>query len=297
MVFSRNEEDCYKKRGVCMNEEMIESIVECMSSDEDLKAVQRIQTEHRLKLVHAWGIKEGSRVLEIGCGQGDTTAALAYVVGEAGFVHGVDIASPDYGAPITVGDAARYLQQSALGKQIHMEFNVDVLAADIDFPEAGFDYIVFSHCSWYLKSFEELEAILEKSRKWGKRLCFAEWDARIQTIEQYPHFLAVLIQSQYECFKESSLSNIRTLFTPNDVKRIAESAGWTITTEQSIHSPQLQDAQWEIAMTLDNYKEEISELSNVPDKLKSLIQSEVTLLEQTGNNQPMSTYVFCADRS
>lgn len=29
-------------------------------------------------------------------------------------------------------------------------------------------------------------------------------------------------------------------------------------------------------MTLDNYKEEISILSNVPDKLKSLIQSEVT---------------------
>ncbi len=296
MVFSRNEKDCYLKRGVYMKEEMIETIVECMSSDKDMKAVQRIQTEHRLKLVRAWGIHEGSRVLEIGCGQGDTTAALAYVVGEAGFVHGVDIASPDYGAPITVGDAARYLQQSALGKQIHMEFTVDVLATDVDFPEDSFDYIVFSHCSWYLKSFEELEAILKKSRKWGKHLCFAEWDARIQTIEQYPHFLAVLIQSQYECFKESSLSNIRTLFTPDDVKRIAGSAGWTVTNEQSIHSPQLQDARWEIAMTLDNYKEEISKLSNVPGKLKSLIQSEVTLLEQTRNNQSMSTYVFCADK-
>ena len=68
-------------------------------------------------------------------------------------------------------------------------------------------------------------------------------------------------------------------------------------TEQSIHSPQLQDARWEIAMTLDDYKEEISKLDDVPDKLKSLIQSEVTLLEQTRNNQPMSTYVFCADRS
>lgn len=276
---------------------MIETIVKCMSSDKDMNAVQRIQTEHRLKLVQAWGIKEGSRVLEIGCGQGDTTAALAYVVGEAGFVHGVDIAAPDYGAPITVGDAARYLQQSVLGKQVQMEFNVDVLAADVDFPEDSFDYIVFSHCSWYLRSFEELEAILEKSRKWGKRLCFAEWDARIQTIEQYSHFLAVLIQSQYECFKESSLSNIRTLFTPDDVKRIAQSAGWTVTNEQSIHSPQLQDAKWEITMTLDDYKEEISKLDDVPEKLKLLIQSEVTLLEQTRSTQPMSTYVFCANQS
>ncbi len=259
--------------------------------------IQRIQTEHRLKLVQFWGIEEGSRVLEIGCGQGDTTAALAFIVGEEGFIHGVDIASPDYGAPITLGDSARYLQQSALGKQIKMEFNVDVLAEDVDFPEDSFDAIVFSHCSWYLKSFEELEAILKKVRKWGKSLCFAEWDARIQTIEQYPHFLAVLIQSQYECFKESSLSNIRTLFTPADVKRLAERAGWTITNEQSLHSPQLQDAQWEIAMTLDDYKEEISQLVDVPDKLKSLIQSEVILLEQARNNQqvkPMSTYMFSA---
>ncbi|MFJ7935379.1 class I SAM-dependent methyltransferase [Sporosarcina sp. NPDC096371] len=285
-----------------MNVDLIETIVECMASNEDLSmnAIQRIQTEHRLKLVQAWGIKEGSSVLEIGCGQGDTTAALAYVVGEGGLVHGVDIASPVYGAPINLGDSARYLQQSALGKQIKMEFNVDVLATEVDFPEASFDYIVFSHCSWYLKSFEELEAILKKAKKWGKRLCFAEWDARIQTIEQYPHFLAVLIQSQYECFKESSLSNIRTLFTPADVKRIAERAGWTITNERSIHSSQLQDAEWEIAMTLDDYNEEISKLVDVPDKLKSLIQSEVLLLEQARSNQqvkPMSTYVFSAERS
>lgn len=58
MVFSRNEEDCYKKCGACMNEEMIETIetiVECMSSDKDMNAVQRIQTEHR----HSCRMKNG----------------------------------------------------------------------------------------------------------------------------------------------------------------------------------------------------------------------------------------------
>ena len=277
-----------------MKDHVITNIVECMASSEE---VQRIQTEHRLKLVESWGIKEGSSVLEIGCGQGDTTAALAYIVGEQGFVHGIDIASPDYGAPITVGDSARYLQQSKLGKQLKMEFNVDVLSAEVDFPEKSFDYIVFSHCSWYLKSFEELEGILKKVRKWGKTLCFAEWDSRIQMIEQYPHLLAVLIQSQYECFKESSLSNVRTLFTPMDIKRVVENAGWTIVNEQSIHSPKLQDAEWEIAMTVADYKEEINKLVELPEKLKSLIQSEVTLLEEAQKNhaiKPLSTYVFSA---
>jgi len=277
-----------------MKDHVITTIVECMASSEE---IQRIQTEHRLKLVESWGIKEGSGVLEIGCGQGDTTAALAYIVGEQGFVHGIDIASPDYGAPITVGASARYLQRSKLGKQLKMEFNVDVLSAEVDFPEKSFDYIVFSHCSWYLKSFEELEGILKKVRKWGKTLCFAEWDSRIQMIEQYPHFLAVLIQSQYECFKESSLSNVRTLFTPMDIKRVVENAGWTIVSEQSVHSPKLQDAEWEIAMTVADYKEEINDLVDLPGKLKSLIQSEVTLLEEAQKNsaiKPLSTYVFIA---
>ena len=181
-----------------------------------------------------------------------------------------------------------------------MEFEIDVLALEVDFPEDSFDYIVFSHCSWYLKSFEELEAILKKIRPWGNELCFAEWDSRINTIEQYPHFLAVLIQSQYECFKESSLSNVRTLFTPMDVKRIAKSAGWTITNEETIHSPQLQDGEWEIDMTLTDYKEEIQTLVHLPDKLVALIQSEVDLLEEARKNHqvvPMSTYIFSAKRS
>jgi len=47
-----------------------------MASNESMEDIQRTQTDHRLKLVQFWGIKEGSRVLEIGCGQGDTTAIL-----------------------------------------------------------------------------------------------------------------------------------------------------------------------------------------------------------------------------
>ncbi|MBQ8508498.1 MAG: hypothetical protein IJ493_01165 [Clostridia bacterium] len=49
------------------------------------------------------------RILEIGYGQGDTTAALAAIVGEGGFVHAVDIASPDYGSPETLGQARERL--------------------------------------------------------------------------------------------------------------------------------------------------------------------------------------------
>lgn len=66
-----------------------------------------MQLQHRLELVAAFGIQKGMRVLEIGCGQGDTTVAIADAVGESGSVVAIDIASLDYGAPLTLGQATR----------------------------------------------------------------------------------------------------------------------------------------------------------------------------------------------
>lgn len=281
-----------------MKTQIIEDIVKCMPTNEFDPTIQSIQTEHRLKLVDFWNIKVGSKVLEIGCGQGDTTAVLAYTVGDNGFVHGIDIASADYGSPVTLGDSINYLKNSHLGNHIEVNFEMDVLAPEINFPDQSFDYIVLSHCSWYLKSPQELLDILKKVRKWGAVLCFAEWDTRVQRNEQLPHFLSVLIQAQYECFKESSLSNVRTLFTPKDIQQIAENAGWKIKSETVIDSSHLQDGQWEMEYTLTDYKEEIKASNHLPTKFKALIQSEIHLLKTTSNEnnvKSMDTYIFIAE--
>jgi ubiquinone/menaquinone biosynthesis C-methylase UbiE len=281
-----------------MIKESVDTIVECMAISNGDSSIQKVQTEHRLKLAKFWDIKEGDHVLEIGCGQGDTTAVLAYLVGEKGFVQGIDIASPDYGSPVSLGRAAEKLSKSKLGNQIKINFEVDVLSPTINFPDKSFDIIVLSHCSWYFKTFEQLYDVLKKVKKWGKKLCFAEWDARINSSEQLPHFLAVLIQAQYECFKENSLSNVRTLFTANDLKDLAERAGWSIIKEQSILSNTLQDGEWEVANTLNNFQLDLEKIDNMPLKLKSLIQSEVTILKEvikTTEIKPMSTYAFIAE--
>jgi hypothetical protein len=55
------------------------------------------QMDHRHELVKFWDIKPGSRVLELGCGQGDCTVVLAEAVGENGHVDAVDPGAPDYG--------------------------------------------------------------------------------------------------------------------------------------------------------------------------------------------------------
>lgn len=278
-----------------MDEKIIEEIVDCMAIYGNDSTIQKIQTAHRLKLAQFWSIKKGMRVLEIGCGQGDTTAVLAHLVGEEGFVHGIDVAAADYGSPITLGEATRHLKASKLGAQIQINLATDVIAGEIDFPEQSFDIVVLSHCSWYFQSAEQLAAVLKKARKWGKTLCFAEWDARVTNIEQYPHFLAVLIQAQYEVFKETSISNIRTLFTAEDIKKIIQQTGWEIQKENIIFSPELQDGEWEVDFTIQDYASELMAVDYIPEKLVLLLQSEILILKeaiQKNAIKPMSTYVL-----
>jgi predicted methyltransferase len=63
--------------------------------------VQHAQTLHRLALIQHFQIVPGSKVLELGCGQGDCTTVLADAVGEAGSVVAVDPAPLTYGTSTT----------------------------------------------------------------------------------------------------------------------------------------------------------------------------------------------------
>jgi len=60
-------------------------------------SIQHAQTLHRIRLLQQWNIPTGSRVLELGCGQGDCTTVLACAVGEQGSVVAVDPADLGYG--------------------------------------------------------------------------------------------------------------------------------------------------------------------------------------------------------
>jgi predicted methyltransferase len=61
-------------------------------------ASSKPQIQARVDLFKTWGIPSGSKILEIGCGQGDCTLVMAYLVGEQGHVTGIDPAPLDYGS-------------------------------------------------------------------------------------------------------------------------------------------------------------------------------------------------------
>jgi hypothetical protein len=62
--------------------------------------IQYSQTLHRVDLLEHWKIPTASKVLELGCGQGDCTTVLAHAVGEKGVVVAVDPAELNYGASV-----------------------------------------------------------------------------------------------------------------------------------------------------------------------------------------------------
>jgi len=72
-------------------------IASCCLHDPKHLSIQLAHTKYRLKLTVGWPIQPGSRVLEIGCGQGDCTAVLVSIVSPSGHITAVDPAVLSYG--------------------------------------------------------------------------------------------------------------------------------------------------------------------------------------------------------
>ena len=192
--------------------------------------------------------------MEVGCGQGETTVALAAAVGASGRVLAVDNAQAEYGRPVTLGQAHAYIMSSALGNRIECLLSTDLLDPQVDFPENAFDLAVFSHSPWYMSSPQELHRLFARVRPWARRLGYAEWDARPQHLQQLPHLLAVLLQVHaHSVAPQISTANVRSLILPDQARLLAENAGWTITEEKIIDTstPLGYGKSWEIHKALE----------------------------------------------
>jgi len=255
-----------------------EQIAALMATSALNPAGQAVQTRLRVGLADSWGIAPGSSVLEIGCGQGDMTAVLADAVGPDGRVLGIDIADPSYGAPVTLGQSAAHLLAGPLGGRMEIRFATDVLEASV--PSDAFDHVVLSQCSWYFASHEQLRDTLARVRPWARRLCLSEWDLRPTTVEQVPHLLAVLVQGQIEAGGSRGDGNVRTVFGRDDLHRAAADAGWRTETSATVEANGLQDADWEIAATLD-YVGDTARMSALPVEIQRLVATQADLLRAT----------------
>jgi SAM-dependent methyltransferase len=256
--------------------------------DEKGRETQEIQINHRLKLVEKWGIKTGQRILEIGSGQGDMTAALAYTVGGGGKIITVDIAPRDYGAPLTIGESMDRLKRTALGKGIESYFSLNLLDNASVFENEIFDGVVFAHCSWYFNSIAEFSKLVELAKRHTREIYFAEWDLCIRLSEQIGHFIAVMVQGEFNAFQKEEKSNIKTLISKNDISEIINSLKLKIKDEGSFDSEKMQDGEWEIRSAKRIITKEKLEKAGINRKIKETLLTQVNLIGE--NTKPLDTY-------
>ena len=263
---------------------------------------EALQLKHRTVLVDLWTPRLGDHIVEIGCGQGETTVVLAAAVGPSGRVLAVDSSAAEYGRPVTLGESHAYMRSSIIGNRVAFLLSTDLLDPSLNFPEQTFDLAVFSHSAWYMSSLTELYELFARVRPWAKRLGFAEWDIRPRCIRQVPHMLAVLLQAHVQRTCPQTLgANVRSLILPEDARSIAEKAGWKIMQEQVVDtSIQLgYGKSWEIHQALAMTEQLAgSDRHVLSEDAKATLVAEARLLQRLSDeehNLSLSTYAFLAE--
>ncbi|KAJ5443384.1 hypothetical protein N7445_004497, partial [Penicillium cf. griseofulvum] len=240
-------------------------------------SIQHSQTIHRLALLQHWKIPTNSKVLELGCGQGDCTAVLANAVGEQGRVVAVDPAELDYGESSSFSDPAAcpvtesHLARPAgwadyLGPADPLDYLSSLSSPSSDSSSASerkaFDVTVLAHCLWYFASPSLILSTFRVLKQHSKRLLLAEWSLVATHPSAQPHVLAALTQAALECRKaKDSDSNVRTVLAPRRLTELALAAGWQLESETLMQGGEgLLDGQWEVSACLSSsFEREVEE--------------------------------------
>ena len=184
-------------------EDQIATLLTCTLYDarhKDLIWVPRYR--HRLAISNAWALRPGSCVLDIGCGQGESSLALALAVGPDGRVTGIDTAAPEYGTPFNIGQSQAHVRASELGDRIAFLYTdaASLLASsdpdnvDADIPP--FDAAAMCHSLWYFPTRDSVRELFATLSGAGiPRLYVAEYGFIAGAPAQVPHMLAARAQA------------------------------------------------------------------------------------------------------
>jgi len=248
--------------------------------------IQDSQLRHRLDILSSWfgdlaatkAALVGSKTVEIGCGQGDTTIALAWAVGSAGKVYGIDPAPLDYGTPYTLAEAQGHLSKSPIGASIEWVQADPLEAFRNNATMSSPDYVVLAHSMLYMKDEVYLSALLRALAQTGaKKLLLAEWGMRASNDGAKAHVYAVQAQAAQPLHQ----GNVQLYIDPARVVQLAEEAGWTIEKDSWIESPELDDGTWEVAATRSmlNSKDLVDEARALGEKMEQSMNGNVRSMD------------------
>jgi SAM-dependent methyltransferase len=207
------------------------------------------QLAHRIALLSQSNIQDGDRILEVGCGQGDCTTALALLYHNSR-ITAVDPAPSDYGTPETLGQAHERVKKYDIGSRIEF-VHATPIAHLQNVQDGAYDVAILCHSLWYFSSRDEVVTTMKALKGKAKKLFIAEWGLKSCSREGDVHVQVALTRATCEAHIPDSTQNIRTLLSPGQIKQCIVDSGWRLQREGIVTpGPLLEDAKWELQMLL-----------------------------------------------
>jgi SAM-dependent methyltransferase len=198
--------------------------------------------QNRLSIVDAWSIPTGQHLLDIGCGQGESSLALALAVSSLGHITALDPAQPEYGTPFTVAESHSYILKSSLGPHISFrQSDVPSFFSTMQ-PAAATPYnaACLLQSLMYFPTLDSVRDLFQTLAHVGiVKVYVAEYTFTAANEAQIPHYLAARAQALFYNYQGPHVSgvreqNVRAAPSPKAIEEAASKAGYIVSREGKI---------------------------------------------------------------
>ena len=168
------------------------------------------------------------------------------------------------GGPYTIGEAQNHLMASAIKDRV--TFITSDPLTYLASTSTMYSTAVLCHSIWYFASPAVLLDILRALSTRANRICVGEWSLVASDLPSFLHVLAALTEASLECHKQDSISNIRTVLSPQRITDMARGVGLVLERQVFQKTPEhVVDARYDVFTVLNSgFAREIED--NVKDE-------------------------------